>query len=82
MEWQTKRESNLQLFITGGDYKGADADVLPTIRGFSCPPPAILCLQNLVPAPLDQKEDQPSNHQSNQHLCEHDAQCLRLDRDG
>lgn len=66
---------NLQLFITGGDFKGTDGDVLPTVRGCSGPPPAILCLQNLAPAPLHQEEDQSSNRQSEQHLCEHGAQC-------
>ncbi len=64
-EWQTKKESNLQLFITGRNFEGTDGDVLLTSRGCSCPPPAILCLQNLVPAPLNQEEDQSSNHHGN-----------------
>lgn len=77
-----KRETNLKLIITGGDFKGMDGDVLPTIRRGSSPPPAILCLQNLGPASLNQEEDQPSNHQGYQHLSEHGAQCWSLSRDG
>lgn len=69
------RETNLKLIITGGDFKGMDGDILLTIRGGSSPPPAIFCLQNLGHASLNQEEDQPSNHQGNQHLSEHDAQC-------
>lgn len=68
---------NLQLFITGGDFKGADRYVLPTLRGCSDPPPAVLCLQNLAPAPLNQEEKQSSDHQSKQQLSEHGAQCGR-----
>lgn len=70
------RDSNLQLFIIGGDFKWADSDVLLTIRACSDPPPAILCLQSLVLSPLNQEEDQSSQKQPNQHLYEHGVQYL------
>lgn len=56
------RESNLQLFITGGNSEWTDGDVLLAIGRSSSPPPAIVHLQNLVPAPLDQEEDESSDH--------------------
>lgn len=49
---------NLQLLVTGGDLEGPNADVLLAIGGRSSTPPAILRLQDLGLAPLNQVVDQ------------------------
>lgn len=49
---------HLQLLVAGGDLEGPNADVLLATRGRSGTPPAILRLQDLGLAPLDQVVDQ------------------------